>query len=68
MGALLTRRSALRLPAGIDMLRAYGTVVEAFDMSQADLCAKVSLCDALIVRSATKARMGARVARSSARL
>jgi D-3-phosphoglycerate dehydrogenase len=42
--------------AGIDMLRAYGTVVEAFDMSQADLCAKVSLCDALIVRSATKVR------------
>jgi hypothetical protein len=42
--------------AGIDMLKAYGTVVEAFDMSQADLCAKVSLCDALIVRSATKAR------------
>lgn len=42
--------------AGIDMLKAYGTVVEAFDMSQADLCAKVSLCDALIVRSATKVR------------
>jgi len=36
------------------MLKAFGTVVEAFDMSQADLCAKVSLCDALIVRSATK--------------
>jgi|APGre2960657444_1045066.scaffolds.fasta_scaffold00278_11 hypothetical protein len=46
--------------AGIDMLRAYGTVVEAFDMSQADLCAKVSLCDALIVRSATKVRSDAR--------
>ena len=42
--------------AGIDMLKAYGTVVEAFDMSQVDLCAKVSLCDALIVRSATKVR------------
>ena len=42
--------------AGIDMLKAYGTVVEAFDMSQQDLCAKVSLCDALIVRSATKVR------------
>ena len=42
--------------AGIDMLRAYGTVVEAFDMSQAELCAKVSLCDALIVRSASKVR------------
>jgi hypothetical protein len=49
------------------MLRAYGTVVEAFDMSQADLCAKVSLCDALIVRSATKARIGARAWPGAAR-
>jgi D-3-phosphoglycerate dehydrogenase len=39
---------------GIDLLKAYGNVVEAFDMSPADLCAKISLCDALIVRSATK--------------
>ena len=56
--------------AGIDMLRAYGTVVEAFDMSQADLCAKVSLCDALIVRSATKVRSHAQehLPGSSARL
>jgi D-3-phosphoglycerate dehydrogenase len=29
-------------------------VVEAFDMTPADLIAKISLCDALIVRSATK--------------
>ncbi len=41
-------------PPGIDLLKAYGNVVEAFDMSPADLCAKISLCDALIVRSATK--------------
>ena len=40
--------------AGIDLLKAYGTVVEAFDMTPADLKAKISLCDALIVRSATK--------------
>lgn len=40
--------------AGIDMLKAYGTVVEAFDMSAAELVAKVGLADALIVRSATK--------------
>ena len=42
------------LRAGIDLLKAYGTVVEAFDMTPADLKAKISLCDALIVRSATK--------------
>jgi hypothetical protein len=52
--------------AGIDMLKAYGTVVEAFDMSQADLCAKVSLCDALIVRSATKARTPSRLTQGCA--
>ncbi len=48
-----------RLGAGIDLLKAYGNVVEAFDLSPADLCAKISLCDALIVRSATKARAAA---------
>lgn len=40
--------------AGLDMLAEHGNVDCSYDMSPSDLEAKVSLCDALIVRSATK--------------
>jgi D-3-phosphoglycerate dehydrogenase / 2-oxoglutarate reductase len=40
--------------AGLDMLALHGNVDTTYDMSPADLVAKISLCDALIVRSATK--------------
>jgi D-3-phosphoglycerate dehydrogenase / 2-oxoglutarate reductase len=40
--------------AGINLLSKYGTVEKSYDMSPADLVAKISLCDALIVRSGTK--------------
>ena len=40
--------------AGIDLLEQFGTVEALYNLSPADLCAKVSEVDALIVRSATK--------------
>lgn len=39
--------------AGLDMLAEYGNVDTSYDMSPADLCAKISLCDAVVIRSAT---------------
>ncbi len=42
------------LAAGVEMLSRYANVDEAYDMNPEDLCAKISLSDALIVRSATK--------------
>lgn len=39
---------------GIDMLSEVGIVDCSYDMSPADLCAKISLCDAIVIRSATK--------------
>lgn len=36
------------------MLEQFGDVVQAYGMSQEELCAKISSCDALIVRSGTK--------------
>ncbi|KAL7152301.1 hypothetical protein ABFS83_04G087700 [Erythranthe nasuta] len=40
--------------AGLDVLRTFGNVLCLYELSQADLCAKISDCDALIVRSGTK--------------
>lgn len=40
--------------AGLDMLAAYGNVDTSYDMSPSDLQAKISLCDAVVIRSATK--------------
>jgi len=40
--------------AGIDMLKSIGNVDCSYDLTPAELCAKISLCDALVVRSATK--------------
>ncbi|KAF3647522.1 hypothetical protein P3S67_032062 [Capsicum chacoense] len=40
--------------AGLDLLRSFGNVDCSYDLSPQDLCAKISLCDALIVRSGTK--------------
>lgn len=40
--------------AGLQVLREFGHVECAYDMSPDDLCAKISACDALIVRSGTK--------------
>ncbi|KAL1319733.1 hypothetical protein HN51_003401 [Arachis hypogaea] len=40
--------------AGIEVLRAFGHVECAYDLSPEDLCKKISSCDALIVRSGTK--------------
>lgn len=39
---------------GLEMLEQFGEVVQAYGMSQEELCAKISSCDALIVRSGTK--------------
>ena len=39
--------------AGLDMLAEYGNVDTSYDMSPADLQAKISLCDAVVIRSAT---------------
>ncbi|OIW16971.1 hypothetical protein TanjilG_32838 [Lupinus angustifolius] len=40
--------------AGLQVLRSYGNVECVYDLSQQDLCTKISACDALIVRSGTK--------------
>ncbi|KAK7349074.1 hypothetical protein VNO77_06141 [Canavalia gladiata] len=40
--------------AGIQVLRRFGHVECAYDLSQEELCTKISCCDALIVRSGTK--------------
>ncbi|KAK7293968.1 hypothetical protein RJT34_16851 [Clitoria ternatea] len=40
--------------AGLQVLRGFGHVECAYDLSQEELCTKISCCDALIVRSATK--------------
>lgn len=40
--------------AGLEVLREFGEVECCYDLSAEDLCAKISLCDALIVRSGTK--------------
>lgn len=40
--------------AGLEILRSLGNVDCSYDMSPEDLCKKISLCDALIVRSGTK--------------
>ncbi|KAE9616349.1 hypothetical protein Lal_00017124 [Lupinus albus] len=40
--------------AGLQVLRSYGNVECIYDLSQQDLCTKISTCDALIVRSGTK--------------
>ncbi|KAE8637293.1 hypothetical protein CSA_004508 [Cucumis sativus] len=40
--------------AGLELLRSFGNVVCAYDLSPEELCAKISSCDALIVRSGTK--------------
>ncbi|OIW04983.1 hypothetical protein TanjilG_24455 [Lupinus angustifolius] len=40
--------------AGLQVLRGYGKVECIYDLSQEDLCSKISECDALIVRSGTK--------------
>lgn len=40
--------------AGLEMLAEYGNVDTSYDMSPADLQAKISLCDAVVIRSATK--------------
>ncbi|XP_022956179.1 D-3-phosphoglycerate dehydrogenase 1, chloroplastic-like [Cucurbita moschata] len=40
--------------AGLKLLRGFGNVDCAYDLSPEELCAKISSCDALIVRSGTK--------------
>ena len=40
--------------AGIEMLKEFGNVDCSYDLTPAELIAKISLCDALVVRSATK--------------
>ncbi|KAG4972704.1 hypothetical protein AAZX31_13G353100 [Glycine max] len=40
--------------AGLKVLREWGDVECAYDLSPEELCSKISCCDALIVRSATK--------------
>jgi D-3-phosphoglycerate dehydrogenase / 2-oxoglutarate reductase len=40
--------------AGLDFLREFANVDCAYDLSPEELCAKISLCDALVVRSSTK--------------
>ncbi|XP_078438269.1 D-3-phosphoglycerate dehydrogenase 3, chloroplastic-like [Wolffia australiana] len=40
--------------AGLDVLRKLANVECEYSLSQEELCAKISLCDALIVRSGTK--------------
>jgi len=39
---------------GVDMLKQQGTVDCSYDMTKEELLAKISLCDALVIRSATK--------------
>ena len=38
------------------MLKQTANVDASYNLTQDELCAKISLCDALIVRSGTKAR------------
>ncbi|XP_061373142.1 D-3-phosphoglycerate dehydrogenase 2, chloroplastic-like [Gastrolobium bilobum] len=40
--------------AGLEVLRGFGDVECAYDLSGKELCSKISSCDALIVRSGTK--------------
>uniref|UniRef100_A0A6P4BKV7 D-3-phosphoglycerate dehydrogenase n=1 Tax=Ziziphus jujuba TaxID=326968 RepID=A0A6P4BKV7_ZIZJJ len=40
--------------AGLEVLRGFGNVECAYDLSPEQLCSKISSCDALIVRSGTK--------------
>ncbi|CAA7407353.1 unnamed protein product [Spirodela intermedia] len=40
--------------AGLEVLRGFANVNCEYNLSQEELCAKISLCDALIVRSGTK--------------
>ncbi|CAJ1970683.1 unnamed protein product [Sphenostylis stenocarpa] len=40
--------------AGLKVLRGFGHVECAYELSQEELCSKISCCDALIVRSGTK--------------
>jgi len=40
--------------AGLELLKEFGNVDCSYNMSPEELCAKVPLCDALIVRSGTK--------------
>ncbi|XP_057967762.1 D-3-phosphoglycerate dehydrogenase 1, chloroplastic-like [Malania oleifera] len=40
--------------AGLEVLRGFGVVDASYGLSPEDLCTKISLCDALIVRSGTK--------------
>ncbi|TQD70315.1 hypothetical protein C1H46_044150 [Malus baccata] len=40
--------------AGLQVLRGFGNLECAYDLSPEELCAKISTCDALIVRSGTK--------------
>ncbi|KAJ1409980.1 S-adenosyl-L-homocysteine hydrolase, NAD binding domain [Sesbania bispinosa] len=40
--------------AGLQVLRGFGHVECAYDLSPEELCSKISCCDALIVRSGTK--------------
>lgn len=40
--------------AGLDLLRSFANVDCSYNLSQEELCTKISLCDAIIVRSGTK--------------
>eukprot|EP00268_Persea_americana_P028746 TRINITY_DN2787_c0_g1_i2.p1 TRINITY_DN2787_c0_g1~~TRINITY_DN2787_c0_g1_i2.p1 ORF type:complete len:594 (-),score=131.10 TRINITY_DN2787_c0_g1_i2:422-2203(-) len=40
--------------AGLELLRGFANVDCSYDLSHEELCTKISLCDALIVRSGTK--------------
>ncbi|XP_062008970.1 D-3-phosphoglycerate dehydrogenase 2, chloroplastic-like [Rosa rugosa] len=40
--------------AGLDVLRKFGNLECAYNLTPEELCAKISVCDALIVRSGTK--------------
>ncbi|KAJ6807826.1 putative D-3-phosphoglycerate dehydrogenase 3, chloroplastic [Iris pallida] len=40
--------------AGLDLLKSFANVDCSYDLTQEELCTKISLCDALIVRSGTK--------------
>ncbi|XP_042488159.1 D-3-phosphoglycerate dehydrogenase 1, chloroplastic-like, partial [Macadamia integrifolia] len=40
--------------AGLDLLKGFANLDCSYNMTQEELCTKISLCDALIVRSATK--------------
>ncbi|XP_077215121.1 D-3-phosphoglycerate dehydrogenase 1, chloroplastic-like [Tasmannia lanceolata] len=40
--------------AGLEVLRSFANVDCSYNLNQEDLCSKISICDALIVRSGTK--------------